>query len=181
HQHPVAAGNGGGQVGGGTQAPRQRNAGEVTRVLVAAVDRLDHRRVPAPQRGGQAVARGQRRQGRAPRAGAEDCQPVAAGFDSHRNASALDQALPAGSAEAMSVLPSPCCAWRWRRVSAYRASKLIGCSRNGGKPPAWTSSPTIWRTYGNRMFGHWVPSSTSTPCGGRPAMPNTPAWSTSAT
>jgi len=39
----------------------------------------------------------------------------------------------------------PACSWRWRSPSAYKASKLIGCSTNGGNPPAWISSPISWR------------------------------------
>ena len=40
-----------------------------------------------------------------------------------------------------------------RCCSANSASKLIGCSRNGGKPPSSTSEEITWRAYGNSRFG----------------------------
>jgi hypothetical protein len=51
HQDPGRAGHRRRQVGGGTQAVRQRDARQVTRVLVALVDGLDHGSVAPPQHG----------------------------------------------------------------------------------------------------------------------------------
>src|SRR5690606_15948003 len=72
HQQQVGTAHRGGQVGGGAQAVRQRDAGQVARILVALVDRRDDRRVTPPQRGGEAVTGDQRRKRGAPGTGTED-------------------------------------------------------------------------------------------------------------
>src|SRR5699024_11734838 len=60
--------------------------------------------------------------------------------------------LHAGVAQELSVGALSPSALR-RICSAYSASKLIGCSRNGGKPPSSTSEEIVWRAYGNSTFG----------------------------
>ena len=71
HQHLVGALERGFQIGGGAQRERQRDTGQVARVLVLRVDRCGDHGIATPQGDGVAMPRHQRGQRRAPRPGTQ--------------------------------------------------------------------------------------------------------------
>ena len=70
-QHLVGALERGFQIGGGAQRERQRDTGQVARVLVLRVDRCGDHGIATPQGDGVAMPRHQRGQRRAPRPGTQ--------------------------------------------------------------------------------------------------------------
>ncbi len=57
----------------------------------------------------------------------------------------------------------------------HSATKSIGCSSTGGKPPSLVTSERMLRANGNRMRGHSTSSTGSMALSGRPERANTPA------
>ena len=144
-QHQVASGEGRGHVVRGAQRCRQLHARQVAGVLVRCVASPRSRRRRGPR--ARCRARGARsaRRARCPRSPRRGRRPT---IECQMDRVAMGgQALPTVSVPPRSV-PEPICAARWRRFSAYRPSKLIGCMKNGGKPPDWIRWLTLAAAYG---------------------------------
>src|SRR5580698_17609 len=63
----------------------------------------------------------------------------------------------------------------WARRDCQSATKSIGCSSTGGKPPSRVTSDRMLRANGNRIRGHSTSSTGSIALSGRPVKVNTPA------
>ena len=78
---------------------------------------------------------------------------------------AVERHLPGPPIDQATAGAAPACA----RRDCHSATKSIGCSSTGGKPPSRVTSDRMLRANGNRMRGHSTSSTGSIALSGRPA------------